>query len=429
MDHLQNNRPSNGAELEQALADLVRIGLESTDPDFIALSSVDNEQVRAIHRTAIAQAEIEYLIDIFVLALSLMEDEQHVPAVRIFASALPPWLSIVQQADLAERFAQRLSQSQLRQSLSEVFLDHLPAAAELRSPSVQSVGSEFEVVPMDLEDVVVPPPRVFLWLESSVINSRDPREVYPPFYGDDVPNSAVVNQLDDLTIDLCNLSNALRAYLEKIFLMFTDFSQSDGFNTSGIQDHLFAIANLLDTVLLPEIHDIAPSRVKTLAIGLEVGEGLLETVKDDLFKAEEYIVSQERRVLSEGDKTKAYASRYERSRHRYFLRWLIANFQTARLREMTIPSIVQPQPIVHAYDESETRCPICCEDLPEDGELCHPAVSSFACCSKGFHTDCLLSCIFDKLGKGTPCPMCRAPLGREYLGELLEQKVRELQVL
>ncbi|KAJ9614061.1 hypothetical protein H2200_002197 [Cladophialophora chaetospira] len=388
--------------------------------------------LESILDVAVLQDEIEAIVNDFATTLlPTYSEAEYQRVVEIFVSALPTHLSINQQADLANIFAAGLQRHELPAFLIDVFFDNLSEALELRTPS-ESGEFEFEPVPMDLEDVEVSPPLLFPWFEYSTIIARDP------------PSTAILPELPDVAtlspaqvelykwmLDLYNLKTAFMDIQAQLCLMVNDICASDGPLRTEAQQLLDESASDLDIVLLPDDYiPTAPEMECVVVSGLEkAGERLLGAM-DKIFDAEKYLVKKETILLANGEKLKVYASRYERSRYRDFVKWHIDGLILRGSRvSCFFPRTPVPEPNIRKYDETEPRCPICCVDLPEEGEICPPAAVSFKCCNKGFHTDCLLDSYFAKVGHGTPCPMCRTEFDLEFLGEMLEEKVRELNVL
>jgi hypothetical protein len=371
--------------------------------------------------------DLQGLIESFVSGMLPPRPEtQQQIAVELFTlHYIPEDLTIEEQGDLGQVFEQYLRLHRLPVELVDFFYESLPEPIDLMSPD------EYEPIPMEgLEDVVVERSSMFPWFDPTTIIVRNPARPLTPLHNPDIEGSAALREIHDLATDLSRIHSAFCDIHDQLSHMIVDMGAPDDPLRVGAQRLLHENADDLDLVLLPDPDDISmDDDLHTLAEGLANVERIFGIIKEKVFLAETYLVTQETLLLASGDKFKAYASRYERSRYRDFLRWLFANCKTARLRGVFIPTSQEPAPVSRAYDESEHRCPVCFEDLPEEGELTPPPAVSFTCCNKGFHVDCLLEWSFEKLDQGMPCPMCRKQFDLDFLGTLMEQKVRELQCL
>ena len=201
---------------------------------------------------------------------------------------------------------------------------------------------------------------------------------------------------------------------------------------------LLAMSNniLRDDVRLPvnadeewSTDDLSPEVVRHACQGLTNAEKNLVWVRDHLYGAESYLVFQER-MMTEGGSGGLLlpATRFERAKYRYALKDVVANLQTERLRQVFAvpinPSEPQASPAQWPIeDDQEEPCPICYE--------ANGSPVSTLCCKKFFHIDCLLEWVFGKISQQnlTTCPMCRTKLSQEFLGEMLEMKVRDMECL
>ena len=108
--------------------------------------------------------------------------------------------------------------------------------------------------------------------------------------------------------------------------------------------------------------------------------------------------------------------------------YVISHAGTPRLRGITLGHWAQQEPLARLATDDD--CVVCHEELPEEGEVAIPAIVTYKCCNRAFHADCLLAWLFNKIPASTmTCPMCRAELDLEFLGEVMEMKTLELGVL
>ncbi|EXJ53937.1 hypothetical protein A1O7_09274 [Cladophialophora yegresii CBS 114405] len=344
--------------------------------------------------------------------------------VEMFAEGFPE-LTIEQQAALGEFFIECLDLYQLPSELSDRFWEGLPQAIELMSPD----GDES----MDgSDDSWIPGVGAVPWFNPTTIIGRDPARSEDPFYGPDTEGSAAPDEIRDWTTDLSCLHTAFFDIHDQMSDMIPDLVVGVSADPLHIraerllresQHDLFAAGSFIELAAKPRKGPFFQSLVSA--------ERSLATAREKIFRAETYLVTQEDTLLAGEDwKFLGHASRYERSRYRDHLRRLVASCRTERVRIFSIgSSSTELEPVTRSYDESEDKCPICYDDLPEEGEIAPPPAVTFTCCNKAFHVDCLLEWLFGKIRQGMHCPMCRKGLDLDFLGALMEQKVQELQCL
>ncbi|OAP57174.1 hypothetical protein AYL99_07912 [Fonsecaea erecta] len=171
---------------------------------------------------------------------------------------------------------------------------------------------------------------------------------------------------------------------------------------------------------------------------LEREEALLDQVRARHVDAERFLVAMEASFLGARDRFFAAALRYERSKYRQFIKSAVNSLKTERLRQIDYTQNVlrsweyawEP-PVMPPFHQDHTICPICQEDLGgEDGEIvADPVVTG--CCQRPFHIDCILSWLLEKINNdaGMTCPMCRDRKGSDFLADVLEMKVMQMDNL
>ncbi|ETI19388.1 hypothetical protein G647_09221 [Cladophialophora carrionii CBS 160.54] len=342
--------------------------------------------------------------------------------VEAFVSEYLPSLPENQRGDSIEEFAYNLPTDLTIEDQATV---GLPRAIELLS------SDEDGPMPMEgLDDDAARRAGNFPWFAPSTIITRDPPSPVVPFYDPDIEGAAALNEIRIWVRELFSLNSLFFDIQAQMSSMVRDMGASDDPLRLNAQRLLDEAVDDLIQVSLPSLFELSLDKVQPRAESLADAERHVVTAKEKLFLAEAYLVTQEALLLASGDEFKAHASRYERTRYRDHLRWLVSNLQTARLRGIFIcSSSTELEPVTRSYDTSEDSCPVCREDLPEEGEIAHPPAVSFACCNKGFHVDCLLEWLFENFSEDMDCPMCRKELDLDFLGALMEQKVQELQCL
>ncbi|EXJ58637.1 hypothetical protein A1O7_06064 [Cladophialophora yegresii CBS 114405] len=240
------------------------------------------------------------------------------------------------------------------------------------------------------------------WLELSTIIRRDPQPQARTVPGPESEGSATTNLLTSRELGIVSLREAFRDVNQQFTAMAADMmalptshvlrtlreNDADIHHSEATIDHLF-------------LGNASPGQD-----GLEIARECLARVHGRLFEVERYIIEEENLLLTAGRTFRAYSLRYERTRHRYFLKWVVAGLQEPQLRDrFRIPSSVQPAPIARPY-EGQDPCPICYEAVEQPEEW-----------------------LFPKAGTGMTCPWCRASVPMDFLGEVMESRVRELQCL
>ena len=182
--------------------------------------------------------------------------------------------------------------------------------------------------------------------------------------------------------------------------------------------------NELEKLRLPDEDNLDHAKWSSVQEKLTSAVRIIRNIQARVFENERYISRQEAVLVAVGDTPhtfKARASRYERTRHRYLLKWSCRG-------EIDLPSSAQPAPEGRPYNE-EDPCAIC-HSAPEcrEGDLdCPPIVTG--CYKKPFHTDCVLEWPFTNIERGMTCPWCRAKVDSDFLVKVMEARVRELQCL
>ncbi len=183
---------------------------------------------------------------------------------------------------------------------------------------------------------------------------------------------------------------------------------------------------------------------------LQEKEQALESVREALHFAEMYLIKREKdKIQGSWTDFAAYASRYERARLRYNFQHVLSEIVTPHLRgivELNL-RLITPRFAVANYEKLVSKspqknksalktqkgmrdndCQICHDDLAETDAS---RVITYQCCRRAFHVDCLLSWLLIDfhvfLRRG--CPHCREELDLGFLGQVLEVKVRALDVL
>ena len=397
----------------------------------IAVDNTDNhlelEDVTGSIRLLLNVEDIKVLVKGFVSSVLILCPEAQRPrTLEIFAGFMPFGLTIDEQGDIGAVLVETLQELRLDHHLSDGFFLHLPQAAELVEDMEFDSGYEVEAdepLAYDLPGWFRPVP--------FGINTSQPRSA--PVYGPEVPGYQILNEMDDWVQDLHILLDGLHRVIVQFDNMIVD--QSDTFDWHArwnAQQCLVEVMQDLQMVLLPERADLSLADIPILRPGLDNAERLLWKMLSPLFiNVERYLVLSENWLITTDDKKfLAYASRYERARCRYFLRYLISHLNTPRLRGIQIPSYPQLEHIARPY-EGEESCVICYEELPEEGEIATPPIVTYNCCKKPYHADCLLGWLFSKLPKEVmTCPMCRTELTLDFLGgEVMESKLLAMQVL
>jgi hypothetical protein len=201
---------------------------------------------------------------------------------------------------------------------------------------------------------------------------------------------------------------------------------------------LAAISEVLS--ILPEFLNIdSEQSIATFLRQLRETEPVLECIRELLHESEKYFAERERCILNANDSTfAAYASRYERTRLRCKFKQRLAGLVTPQLRnanwENGILARVQAGGELPVSDQhnlgDNNMCFICHDELDENS----PAlVTTHSCCLKPFHANCLLGWLLDdfshEAGLQKDCPHCRAKVNLKFLGQVLEVKTKELDVL
>jgi hypothetical protein len=359
-------------------------------------------------------------------------DEFRRVTVAVFSHTMPGELTLEVQSDLGDEFQNALAYQQLDPVLADDFWSFMPPAIEMMVGEGQDDG-ELEIA--DLEDVVVPPRRIWEWFEPSMAVPCKPHLNETSEFSQ-TSAGAQIRRIYEWGWDLMELQQAFSQAATKMRDMLLEIGPVAPVTEEAVQVAAEMLENntaaLLTGQFLNPSHVAAyPEQVDWYALNYAGFEAKLGYVIDRTFFAER-VLCQLEDALMPTNPLKASASRYERTRYRFKLLASFASLATMQLRETYsyIPTTDLPPPVFRAFDFSETKCSICLEELPEEGEIVEqPPVVSFNCCNKGFHTDCLLEWAFGKWNQDMPCPMCRTPLGLEVLGSMLEHKVRELRLI
>ncbi|ETI22398.1 hypothetical protein G647_06473 [Cladophialophora carrionii CBS 160.54] len=202
----------------------------------------------------------------------------------------------------------------------------------------------------------LPPPH---WLEKSTIIRRDPQSQRTPVYRPEIEDAATLNLLIDRQLDISSLREAFRHVNDRYTAMAENMMVHPRYYV------LLALEENDTDIRRANAPNDYPSleNASLRQDALEHARNCLSRVHGRLFDVERYIIAKEERLLAAGRKVRAYSSRYERTRRRYFLRWLIAGLHDPKLRDQfNIPSSVQPAPMARPYEGGDP-CPVCCEAL------------------------------------------------------------------
>ena len=293
-----------------------------------------------------------------------------------------------------------------------------------------NVDAEFEEVvdedPMSLYDMP-------LWFDPYPIKDEEPPTTGVSIYGMFMADYLALNEAHNWVTDLLNLIGSLHRIAFRLLELIQD--EEDVFSYPNRQiaiDYVKEAMNRLKDMLLPNDGNLRVQGPPILCQGSDVAESWVQQAASCLSSAERYVETRETRWLQQDDVEstfKAYASRYERARYRYFLAWMLSSFKIPNLKLTTLSSTDQLEPLVRPYNE-EKQCPICCEEFPCPGNVGPPIVVAHKCCRKPFHADCLLTWLFEKLpDEELQCVMCRTPLDLEFLGEVMDARVLSMKVL
>ncbi|OAL18106.1 hypothetical protein AYO22_11029 [Fonsecaea multimorphosa] len=184
----------------------------------------------------------------------------------------------------------------------------------------------------------------------------------------------------------------------------------------------------------------------TIREQLEREEGMLDTIRPRLFEVERFLVEKEASLLAAGDRFLWGLMRFERCRHRDYLKRSVEAMQTERLKQVDYT-----ENVLYSWERGTTReaitmpplrpddtsCLICYDEFAgEDGEIAvDPMVTT--CCRRPFHVACMLGWLFQKMDdrdeyedeEEMSCPMCRAEVDVDSFVDLLEIQVRQMDAL
>ena len=198
---------------------------------------------------------------------------------------------------------------------------------------------EFSPIAND-DDPTVPVYDLPSWFDPTTVILRETKARPPPTYGPEIPGYQVMNELDDWLHDLYNIADGLYHVNRKFLSMAND--EPDTYDRDArerAQTGLHLASNDLGLILLPVRGDLSLVNIPMIRAGLENAERILVRVLDLIFVGgETWLNLQEKWFLTTEDKKfKGYASRYERTKARYYLKYLISHLLTPRLRSITLP--------------------------------------------------------------------------------------------
>ncbi|OAG40050.1 hypothetical protein AYO21_05731 [Fonsecaea monophora] len=246
----------------------------------------------------------------------------------------------------------------------------------------------------------------------------------------------------DYAYDMLNLQVATNDVTERVSSIINEFvlevpADDAGHNAIDLLNQSMEELKSMYFLQEQDTSDFSLEDVLVIRERLEREEGMLNQVRARTFQAERYLLDKEASMLADGENFLAAALRYERCKYREFFRSAVATLKTERLKEVDYAADIlhswdagaEPL-VVPAFDEDHMMCPICHEDLPENGEVAAGPVVT-RCCQRPFHTQCLLSWLLQQLHSedSMTCPLCRAEVNYASLANVLETEVRRMDIL
>ena len=364
-----------------------------------------------------------------VTRLTTGHESERLQIIESYARSLPQFLSVEEQATLGALFEAAVRREQLPRSLLDIFWDNLPDPVELQSPV------EYEPVPEEEIIQAVPVYELPPYFDPSIIVHQSPQKQQTAVLGSGTP--AALIQIRNLAADLSALQDAFLNISGRLFFLTAGRNVHEneykirGNSLLDNYNKLEQFGYLPDpTEITLEGGALVCSDKPTLRDEMIKLERLLSKVMENVFQSEKFLIAQVLSLTTRNNtKFIGICLRYEMARYRHALKHTIANLSTERLRQVCIPSTNLPDTVAARPCRGDPLCPICCQkDEGENPPL--PAVT-YTCCQRAFHVDCLLSWLLLKVSsnKRMSCPMCRAEMSLEYLGEVMTMKTVEMQCL
>jgi hypothetical protein len=168
-------------------------------------------------------------------------------------------------------------------------------------------------------------------------------------------------------------------------------------------------------------------------------ESTLNQARQRLARAEQYLMTLEQQWLTTDNTFKARACQFERAKWQYTFKQVIALLKSDRLKQIDYTTdvlgscfpVADPPPIPERTRApgAENSCPICQEDfpVPDEGQIVAAPIVT-ACCRQPFDFDCLWPCVVRKIdtNQTAACPLCRTAIHLDFLGEMLDVLIKDL---
>ncbi len=236
----------------------------------------------------------------------------------------------------------------------------------------------------------------------------------------DLRQSGLHGALQDQHDDLWDVRFALRGGVDKVFKIFED-ENDEWESASFFATHRpFEDAVGIAFYHIEQGHGRYITRHKTAQVVQS-----LTRMKESFLEGERMVIDHESAMIETGCNFEASASRFERSKFRAWFKAKVADLRTEQGRQLfALPSSESLQAVGSVKAQPNNG--------PDDCSICytnHAAPVFTKCCNRAFDADCLLNWALPNVRAGMTCPMCRANMDLEFLGELLEVQVKEMNVL
>ena len=371
----------------------------------------------------------ERIIEDFISGeLSWLPSHQHQRAVELFAESQPWDFTFYQQVALHDHFKSCHYNKQLPLDLADTFHHNLRTgwpeedtpSAEDNDTSVQrgngSTSTDNEDPPAD----ILP-----FWLTETIFLGR-PSPI-PLLYfqttAQDDTGSTKLTALHDRRSDAFHMLKGLKTFHIKIKQWVLDINTENG--ASPLRMEVLALLDQNSTdlrcVRLPQEATLRAEDWFEYWIQLGQAENFLYRVKESCFMAEAYLATYEAQLT---ETPSGRGMRITYWSHRDALAGVIASLRTEWLRIFFLPSWMKRR-LFHRQHNGDDLCSICHDDLPKKGDTATLLAVTYQCCSRPFHTHCLLRWLLDQPPQ-VNCPMCRSLVELKFLRELMEMELRRM---